>query len=365
MFVYSDFLQIGIISIIYISFLFAQRVVIPANYFSVRDVLYIQDVKKARLAIATRALIIFIIMLLFIWVFHWNNRDVQLGIIWGSFLNLWPSFYLYRLYLPGKSKEKWRYLFSLIVSFGMTIAICRSCALLIFPMLFEKLELFMFENSGVGIIATICSLVCSKTAMQIGREINDDPYLDDVTYRYDLHLTLRKMEFEKEFINDFANEIHKHSLECEIPEQLLTNILLVERVNRGTWVERFLERQICRFFPEYAIKKDFSIGMAQIKISTAHEVMKESKHILVHKLFDYDYSIKSCAQYIAYLFDQYWGDAEWQYYNNNIKGEDAIFMYIAQHYLCGDNVTQKKFMYVYMYAISTKVNIHDFGGGNG
>lgn len=80
----------------------------------------------------------------------------------------------------------------------------------------------------------------------------------------------------------------------------LYGILLLEYVNRGGGITKFLEKIVTLFVPRVAVRLNLSLGIAQIKISTAKKFYPEyNARIIAKKLImDEEFNIGVCAQII-------------------------------------------------------------------
>ena len=88
-----------------------------------------------------------------------------------------------------------------------------------------------------------------------------------------------KVAEDKYFIDRVARE-------NDINTVLLETILRLEIFYRGRMYNRLLEKCACRFFSKIEIKKNITVGIAQIKISTAAEVLKEEPKRFIKKICD-------------------------------------------------------------------------------
>ena len=82
-----------------------------------------------------------------------------------------------------------------------------------------------------------------------------------------------------------------------VDPELLMGILVLETANRGL-AFRVLERLVARVNPRYLVRRDCSIGIAQIRPSTARSVVDADSQRLVCMLLDDDGSIDVCARLI-------------------------------------------------------------------
>src|SRR5699024_4692211 len=88
---------------------------------------------------------------------------------------------------------------------------------------------------------------------------------------------------KKKFIDSRIDLVNKYSHIYNIDRRELYAILLLEYVNRGHWLTRSIEKLIVNLFTNIAIRLDFSIGVAQIKISTAKQFYPDSETMIIAK----------------------------------------------------------------------------------
>ena len=77
-------------------------------------------------------------------------------------------------------------------------------------------------------------------------------------------------------------------------------------------------------FPKTAIKKDYSVGLAQIKISTAKTVLEESPMIFIKRLTDPIVSLEICGKLLRKLVEEF---------NQSEISDIDIYEFIACSYL--------------------------------
>jgi hypothetical protein len=97
--------------------------------------------------------------------------------------------------------------------------------------------------------------------------------------------------------------IIKHSNYYKIDPNELYGILMLEHINRGNSLNRSIERLLVKFFISFPIKLDLSVGISQIRISTAKQFYPniETK-TLTRKLMTDGFNIRVCAQIINHFY---------------------------------------------------------------
>jgi glycerophosphoryl diester phosphodiesterase len=102
----------------------------------------------------------------------------------------------------------------------------------------------------------------------------------------------------KKLINDMSD---KNNIDSEI----LMTILLIEEFNRGSICHQLQEKFLVSLFPGIVLKKDMSLGLGQIKLSTASRLLDVSKGEALPLLMNPIKNIEICARYLALLLKQY------------------------------------------------------------
>jgi soluble lytic murein transglycosylase-like protein len=103
----------------------------------------------------------------------------------------------------------------------------------------------------------------------------------------------------------YKKYIQNASRRYHICPEILFALINIERMNRDTFGYRFFERILSMISPGLIIKKDFSIGLSQLKPSTSIEILGlQDEKTLVRNLINPEYNINICAQVLRkYLSD--------------------------------------------------------------
>ena len=236
-----DLMQCLIISIIYLVILPFQLVIFPMNYYSVREVIYNKSFKKASAALGARFIFI-VVLCLICWVSKIKDDIFIYGITIGSFLCTWPSIYHYQLFAFWRGKSKFLYFCSCVISVLFSFVSAKLSMKLFMPLLFEGESSFFIDNNAFSLLISLVEF-CGPFGIRklLDKEGQENPYIDSDTFMADLCLTKRKIQFEKEFENQYYYEISESAQKYEIGEGLLTTILQLERINRGSKHVQFIE----------------------------------------------------------------------------------------------------------------------------
>lgn len=280
------------------------------------------------------------------------SEEIYFGVFVSAFLNVWPAVVQYKLITFTASADKLK----LLLGYG---------AFVIFSVLFSYISINyiyrsfdgemvfgILESKGADILLSLFAAagLCSIETV-IGRLAHVKRHVDIDSFRVDKELLLDRVYFEEVMINEYCYEIQSASEKYGISQNILKYLLILEYIYRGQWYIRLIERVICRFsiFYSFAIRRDLSMGMAQIKISTAKELIKCNPRSFIPKMCDPAFSIDLCAAYIRKMQDDY--------IQNEIDGN--YYDYIASEYLSGLSDRESEIVRLY------SVILEHFDGGKG
>lgn len=360
-----DLTQCLIISIIYLLILPFQLVIFPMNYYSVREVIYSKSFKKAAAALVGRFVFIFLLCLI-CWLLRLKDSISIYGITIGSFLCTWPSIYHYQLFIFWKNKSKCLYFCSCVVSVLFSFVSAKLSMNLFMPLLFEGASSFFIDNSAFSFLISLLEF-CAPFGIRklLDKEGQENPYIDSDTFMADLCLTRRKIQFEKGFKDQYYYEILKSAQKYGIGMELLTTVLQLERINRGSMHGQLIESILVKRFGNILIKKNATLGLAQISIQMAKDYFQKAPERYLPEMLKPEISIDLCAYMIRKLLDEYqkngfdlecFEDYEDIYFDldDNMK----LSLYIASEYTCGYNLSLRKFAMVYATIIQDARPIH-------
>ena len=342
------------VSLFYLLIIPFQLVVFPMKYYSVKDVIYSGNLKKATGALITRFLFIFFVCLI-LWLIKKRDSTAIWGVTIGSILCTWPSIYQYQLYRFIKNKYKMLYFVACIVSVIYSWASAKISIQILLPVIFENKGFFLIDNSGISTIVTLFGFVMPTGVRKIIKEEDqDNPYLVGDTFAADMYLTRRKIQFEEAFFDQYRYEIDKIAEKYDISPALLTIVIQLEKINRGTWRHYISEKIMVRFFPNHLIKKNATLGLAQINIKTAHGFFHMAPSRYLKEMLIPEKSIELCAYILKDIIEEY------SYYtpshedpfidlyeDNAITDNYKCGLYIASTYICGISDVFKKYTLVY------------------
>ena len=128
---------------------------------------------------------------------------------------------------------------------------------------------------------------------------------------------------------------------------------MLELINRKSWFQQKIEYLACRFLPSYVIKHNCTLGLAQISVENAKHYYKMNPRNFLMKMLDIDESIELCAYYLRSLMEKYTQGYRTEDYQDtdcttHLSTEQKLSLYIASEYICGCNISLRKFTLVYM-----------------
>lgn len=350
----TDIIITVIVALIYLLIIPFQLAIFPMKYYSVKDVIYSGNPRKATGALASRFLFIFLICII-LWLFNKRDNTAIWGVTIGSFLCTWPSIYHYRLMACIKNKYKTLYLLACIVSILFSWASSQLAMKILLPVIFENKSFFLIDNSGIQTLLTILSLAMPIGMRKIVKEDDqNNPYLISDTIAADMYLTRRKIQFEKVFFEQYRYEIEKAAEKHSIASALLTIVVQLEKINRGAWNYHFFERLAVYLVPGFLIHRNASLGLTQVSIKTAQGYFHKAPKLYLKDMLKPEISIDLCAYVLRNILDEYDvyspSDDEPFYdlfVQRQISDNYKCSLYIASNYICGTNNVLKKYALVY------------------
>lgn len=178
-------------------------------------------------------------------------------------------------------------------------------------------------------------------------------YRDINTLHADIRIVINQIDLECGYVLSFDNEIEREALANGIDKDILETVLCLEYVNRSSVLYVFAEKIAVKFFKKRVIEKDYSIGLAQIKPSTAKSLISESPYTFLEKMTDPQFSIKLCAKYLAQIIRKY-EDLIKDGSENGFEAEYSLWNFIASQYLSGYTQSYRRNTLIYESILATK-----------
>ncbi|MFC6465453.1 hypothetical protein ACFP65_10790 [Marinilactibacillus sp. GCM10026970] len=314
------------------------KIFLRESYTSIYDVLIFKNKKESVYSFVYRILIIVLI----------NVISIYLGIptiilygslILGSVLKVWPSIINNNLIFMPYTKNKTIALLRSLIYVLSTFVILLISEFVFLPILFEQDQYYITENSGIQILFSLASFIFAGTIeLFFSGNKPEMKYLNIESFKQEVLILNTQLYLESEYIDMYNYEIQKYSNKYNISESLLRGILMLENVNRGSFFTKISERILCRLFPRWVIRTDRSIGIAQIKVSTAKELLKKSPEKFLSTMTNTDFSIKLCAKYLGQLVSE----------SNN---PENIYQYLIYRYMGYANNTKDNRQFLYEAAL--------------
>lgn len=220
------------------------------------------------------------------------------------------------------------------------------------PAIFENKEIRVIDNVGYTIIITLFSVVIPISFEGILANYTSIcvPYKID-TFREEVEILINQMAFEDEIEQLYRYEIDIICTKNNIPNDLLGKIVTLEYIYRGRTYYKVSEHIVCRCFPSLAIKKDISVGITQIRISTAQKILKMAPQKFIVKLLDFEFNLEVCGRLLGSIVANFESNKE----DCNIYYND-IYEYIASKYLCEGKSGLNRTVMLYSAVLRSKVD---------
>ncbi len=341
---FMDLLIILIAGIFFRAASSMQKMLFGADYSTIYDVVVYRNTENFAKTYAFRLLLLIMICMLIDWITpdYRNLQRLVVGIGLGSFLQVWPAIVNYHLLRLPLRREKLAYLLGCISYIAVCVAAVWITFHLLFPLLREEKEVYLLNNSGVQIVMTLISYsFLGGFELLFSKEKRTRRYISIEGFEEEKKILQVQMEIESFYVDLYSNEIKKYSIQNGISERMLRGILILEFIHRGAFIIRTFESVVCKCMPMLAIKHDFTVGLGQIKISTAKNVLQESPLKFIHKLCETDFNIQVCARYIAKLSQEFMEQ----------EIAEDYYRYIACEYLGYDFYTEEKTAELYAAAL--------------
>ena len=319
------------------------QIFLPKSYSSVLDFRYSKDVGKTIRSSSIRLIYLATISIMAS-LCGVGQDEICIGVGTAAFFNVWPAIVQYHLLSIFNKFDKFRLLFGYICFIIFSVIFSYISTEYILKSLQGKDVFGIVGSNGFEILM---SLLLSGLAINAETVLSGlakfEGKLDIKTFRTDLEILLVQTQLEKSEINLYHYEIKREAENNHISYELLETILVLEKIYRGAWYYKCLEILFCKLgiLQKIAIKLDFSIGMGQIKISTAQRLLKQNPYAFIGKMLDPDFSIGLCAKYLQEIVESYkenyWNECE----------NMTIYEYIANEYLGTDDSSELEIVRLY------------------
>lgn len=327
-----------IISIIITTLLFsflatAHRVLLPNKYSAFLQFKSEEDPKKTAESTAVRIIYIIIMTALLYVGFSFRAEVIYIGIFIAAFLNVWPAVIQYRLLRFVKTKSEWILLTGYVVFITASIFTAYLTVKLLLPMLNGEMQIMLLDNQAISILTTIFAIALPIPIESFLAKFSCVVVVQNIdTFKEEAYILRNQLQIENPILNKYKYIIDDAARENDISVALLSTILKLELIYRGKIYYRTLEYIMCTFLKSITIKRDLSVGIAQIKISTAQKILRENPDSFLQKLLNGKFNIGVCAKVLRYNIESYErileSGEEWR-----LEGITDIYDYIACEYV--------------------------------
>lgn len=335
----NDVIPIIIVIIVFSFVSVAHKVLLPDEYSSVFILKPSPEIENVVKSSVTRVLYCIISTILLYKVFNLTELQIYIGVFFSCLLKIWPSIIQNRLLRLFKNKEQWRQLFAYILFVGISVLICFFTIELYLPVFYGTKNIGWLDNTAVNWIITLIGIVFPFPFDMLVQQLSCVVVDENIDiFKEEVYILTRQVDNDLIETNRNKYLIDDVAKQNDINVDLLTTVLKLELYNRGQLYYRILEKIACTFFKGIAIKKDISVGIGQIKISTAEKVLRKNPELFVKDLADDKLNIEICGAYLKTLIDEYFENE----LRSNCNGENDqdIYDYIACQYL-GVNYWEK------------------------
>lgn len=342
----SDINPILISCVVFSSLAFAHRILVPGKYSSYLQ--FKEEVNSRKTAQSTAIRIIYLIVgtLFLNLLLGYTEKQIGLGVFIVCFLNVWPSIIQNQLFKLLKTGREVIILFGYLLFIGASVFVIVLTIRLFIPLLKGDITIYWLDNQAISFLSSLClmalpipveTLVAKYSRMVVVQTI--DTFMEEIyILEHQLPMKNYRIEKNKYLIDEVARE-------NDINAKLLESVLKLEIFYRGRIYNRLLEWFICKFFTKAAISNDISVGMAQIKISTAEQVLRQNANMFIQNICKDEFNIKVCGKLLKNLINQY-NDAVRS--NDHLVDEYVdVYDYLSCKYLGADIWHKNKTALIY------------------
>ena len=325
----NDVFPIVVSCVVFSLLAVTHRILLPGKYSAFLQYKEEESVSKTIQSTSIRIIYLIIGTACLKLIFGFSEKQIAIGIFIACFLNVWPAIVQNQLLKFRKNRTEWLILMGYFLFIGTSIFIEMITIRLIIPLLKGDTTVYWLDNQGVTILLSLMMMAFPITVETVLAKFarivvvqKIDTFVEEV-YIIEHQLGMNNYLIEK---NKFV--IDKVARENDINTILLETILKLEIFYRGRMYNKILEKMVCRFFPKIAIKKNVSVGIAQIKISTAETILRENAFDFIKKICNDKFNIELCAKLIKKVIDEYDDNYE-EYYEEYAD----IYDYLSCQYL--------------------------------
>lgn len=326
---FEDLMPILVSTILFFGLSMMHKVFVPEKYTSFLQFKEFENSKRTAQSTAIRILYLIVGAIMLKSFLNYSCKQIAVGIFVPCFLNIWPAILEYHLLKFWKSREEWMLLIGYIMFVIFSVSTGIVTIEVLIPIAKGEQQLFFLDNQAVSLLMTLIglaipipleSLIAKLSCVVIVQTL--DTYLEQA-YLIERQINIEhpKLKANKYLIDDVAKK-------NDININILYGILQLEIFYRERIYYRILENILCKYMEDVAIKKDISVGIAQIKISTAQSLLQTNPKNFIKDVVKDELNIELCGRYLKKIIEDY------KYKNK--KGEideQDVFDYISSEYL--------------------------------
>lgn len=328
----SDLIPILVSWVMFSVLAMAHRILIPAKYSAFLQFKEEENVNKTIQSTSIR-IIYLIVGTSFLKLFlGYTEKQIGIGIFIACFLNIWPAIIQNQLLKLRKNRTEWLILCGYFLFIATSIFVEIMTIRLFIPLLKGDTTVYWLDNQAITMFFSLILLAFPVTAEAILSKFARIVVVQTIdTFVEEVYILEHQLNMEYPLIEENKFIIEKTARDNDISVVLLETVLRLEIFYRGRMYNRMIEKFVCRFFPRIAIKKNISVGVAQIRISTAEEVLRENPFHFIKKICNDKLNIEICARLLRNIINKYEDMEETaSYYCENYED---IYDYIACEYL--------------------------------
>lgn len=344
---FDDLIPVFVTCICFSGLSTAHRILVPTKYSSFLQFKQNEDEQKTAQSTLIRILYLIAGTIVLAEILDFTETQIVIGIFISCFINIWPAIIENHLLKVTNSKEEWLLLLGYICFVFFSIGVGILTLRLFLPILYGNEHIYWLDNQAISLFLALITMAipipvesCIAKFSHVAIVQKIDTFLEEIyIYEQQLNMPCRSVEINKFVIDDVAKS-------NDINTKFLETIVKLECFYRKRIYYKFIETLLTRLFSSYAIKKDISVGIAQIKVSTAQKVLRQNPYLFIKKLCNDQFNIEICGKYIKKLILEYNYELE----SNTECTEEAfadIFDYIACQYLGGSPYNKEKTILIY------------------
>lgn len=310
----------------------AHRVLLPNKYSAFLQFKEDEDVNRTIQSTSIRIIYLIAGTCFLNLVLGFNEKQIGIGIFIACFLNVWPAIIQNQLLKLRKNRTEYLILLGYLVFIGASVFVGVMTVRLFIPLLQGDTTVYWLDNQAISILSSLILMVVPVSAEVIIAKFARIVVTQTIdTFIEEVYILEKQLNMECSQVENNRYLIDRVARENDINVALLETILRLEIFYRGRMYNKLLENCACKYFSTLAIKKNISVGVAQIKISTAARLLKENPHSFIKRLCNDDFNIELCAKLLKDIMDQYEDMLERGSYD--CEDYEDVFDYIACEYM--------------------------------